>query len=510
MIDEFDDPGEIIDPTEVKRDRWQRPLLPPVNLALPRAEGDERPFTRVTTFASALGDESNLTAWKMRMVAKGMAEREDLRLLARSADASDKDELNEVAEAAFEIAGGNAGRRLGTAFHKFSEIRDRGGPDSDIDPEFLPHVNAYSAAIEAHGIEVLPDYIERLCVWERFSVAGSFDNIVMWQGQPTILDKKGGADLGYSWLKIAVQLLCYASADGIWDQENYRWLPMPEGLRQDVALVAHVPTGKRGEDARCDIYEIDLTSAGEAIRTSYEAREWLKTRNLAVKLKPAPRTSPVEMPGLGNREVRLRSDGVEVKPLSAQITEAVLAANEEDAPKPEPKKRGRPRKLASVPPPVEPLSFDEPLADVDAVSETDSGIRVSIEVLECATLDETIKAAETEPVAAGPGGRCTFCGQEHSEAVCPESEKEEEPSLPSDVEFEPADPFAALDDEEIDPFADVIVSGPLPTPQEIIITRINEAMGHADLSQIRKEALADGLWTDEMLKLGMARLESLK
>lgn len=510
MIDEFDDPGEIIDPTEVKRDRWNRPLLPPVNLTLARAEGDERAFTRVTTFASALGDESNLTAWKMRLVAKGMAEREDLRLLARSADASDKATLNEVAEAAFEIAGGNAGRRLGTAFHKFSEIRDRGGPDSLIDPEFLPHVNAYSAALDAHGIEIMPDYIERLVAWEKFSVSGSFDNVVMWQGRPTVLDKKGGADLAYSWLKIAVQLLCYASADGIWDQENYRWLPMPAGLRQDVALVAHVPTGKRGEEARCDIYVIDLAEAAEAIRISYEAREWLKTRNLAVKLKPAPSMPPVEMPGLGNREVRLRSDGVEVKPLSAQITESVLAANEEA--KPEPKKRGRPRKLASSVPPVEPLAFDEPLADVDSVSETDSGIRVSIEVLEGATLDETIKAAETEPVAAGPGGRCTFCGQEHSEAVCPESEKEEEPSLPSDVEFEPADPFADLEPqpEEIDPFADVVDEEPLPTPQEIIITRINEAMGHADLSQIRKEALADGLWTDEMLKLGMARLESLK
>ncbi len=446
MIDEFDDPGEIIDPTEVKRDRWQRPLLPPVNLALPRAEGDERPFTRVTTFASALGDESNLTAWKMRMVAKGMAEREDLRLLARSADASDKATLNEVAEAAFEIAGGNAGRRLGTAFHMFSEIRDRGGPDSDIDPEFLPHVNAYSAALEAHGIEILPDYIERLVVWEKFSVSGSFDNVVMWQGKPTILDKKGGADLAYSWLKIAVQLLCYASADGIWDQENYRWLPMPEGLRTDKALVAHVPTGKRGEDVRCDIYEIDLAEAGEAIRISYEAREWLKMRNLATKL--------VSVLGASGTVT------VDIQPLSAQITESVLAANEEV--KPEPKKRGRPRKAAVV----EPLAFEEP----------------EVEALEGAALDQEVSAAI---------GSCTFCGNAHVEMTCPEAE--------------PADPFAALDDEP-----DTVGDDPLPTPQEIIIGRINEAMSHTDLSQIRKEAMADGLWNDEMLNLGMARLESLK
>jgi hypothetical protein len=457
----------------------------------------------------------------MRMVAKGMAEREDLRILARSADASDKTTLNEVADAAFEIAGGNVGRRLGTAFHKFSEIRDRGGEDSLIDPEFLPHVNAYSAALLAHGIEIMPDYIERMVRWQKFSVAGSFDNVVMWQGKPTILDKKGGADLAYSWLKIAVQLLCYASADGIWSQEDYRWLPMPEGLRQDKALVAHVPTGKRGEAAVCDIYVVDLAEAAEAIRISYEAREWLKMRNLATKLKPAPISDAVfvripegqedptpRMTDEQRVEIQALRDALtESKPLSAQITEKVLAGNvsaqearqaagftEEDAPKPEPKKRGRPRKLASVPPPVEPLAFDEP----------------EVETIEGVELDETIKAAEAEsiPPIAGPPGRCTFCGQEHSEAVCPESLKEEEP----------ADPFAALDAEEADPFAGGVglpydeIDEPehLPSPQEIIIARINEATGHADLSQIRKDALADGLWTDQMLKLGMARLESLK
>lgn len=459
MIDEFDDPGEIIDPTEVKRDRWNRPLLPPVNLAAARAEGDEKPFTRVTTFASALGDESNLTTWKMRLVAKGMAEREDLRLLARSADATDKATLNEVAEAAFEIAGGNVGRRLGTAFHKFSEIRDRGGEDSLIDPEFLPHVNAYSAAIEAHGIEIMPDYIERLVAWEKFSVSGSFDNIVMWQGKPTVLDKKGGADLAYSWLKIAVQLLCYASADGIWDQENYRWLPMPEGLRQDKALVAHVPTGKRGEEARCDIYVIDMAEAAEAIRISYEAREWLKMRNLATKLKPGI-VNPLPGLSVGSRIPGVRTDPHTPAPLSAQITESVLAANEEA--KPEPKKRGRPRKMAAV----EPLSFEEP----------------EVETLEGADLDQEVTAAEYEQI---------------NEALADAPVFGDEPADPF-AELEPPDPFGDSDDD------------PLPTPHEIIIARINEATGHADLSQIRKEALADGLWTDEMLKLGMARLESLK
>lgn len=455
LEDEFDDPGEAVDPNAVKRDRWDRPLLPPVNTALTRAEGDVRPFTRCTTFAKTLGNESNLTAWKMRLVAKGMAEREDLRLLARSTEVTDKAGLNEVADAAFELAGGNAGRRLGTAFHNFSEIRDRGGSDDDIDPEFLPHVEAYSAALKVHGIEIMPDYIERLCAWEKFSVSGSFDNIVMWKrpgediARPTVLDKKGGADLSYSWLSIVVQLFCYASADGIWDQENYRWLPMPEGLRTDVALVAHVPTGKRGEEVVCDIYEIDLLPTAEACRISYEARDWLKTRGLAMKLK--------------------------AKPLSAQIE--VLA----DTAKP---KRGRPRKK------VEPV----------------------VEVLQGAALDAEVKASGV------PIGRCTYCGNEHIEMTCPEAPKDDTwvwPwAKPEDITVEVttteteivADVGLIVEDD--DPFGDT--ESFAMTPEEEYRLRIMDASSPVELSVIRKEAMDSGTWNDALLELGMARLAELK
>ncbi len=471
LQDEFDDPGDVVDPNAVKRDRWDRPLLPPVNLALARAEGDVRPFTRCTTFASALGDESNLARWKMRMVAKGMAEREDLRLLAKAADVTDKKDLDEVAEAAFEIAGGNIGRRLGTAFHKFSEILDRGGREDDVDPEFLPHVRAYTKMLDDYGITIMGDYIERLCAWEKFSVAGSFDNIVMYRRpgedveRPTVLDKKGGADLSYGWLKIAVQLLCYVSADAIWDQENYRWLPMPDGLRQDIALVAHVPTGKRGEETVCDLYEIDLLPAMDAVRVSYEAREWLKTRGIATKLKSEQWSADLQ-------SVQILEPA---KPLSAQITEKVLAGNE--AAKSAPKRRA-PRKKA------------EPV----------------VETLEFAELDEEVAAAEAAPVAfnpTDPNWPWPWSRPEETLVDVTADSSDSEAIIEADV---------SLVEEFDDPFAEVVeVDLELAvTPEEKFAALIRGAATPAELSQIRKEAIEEEAWTDNLLQLGMARLAELK
>lgn len=488
LEDEFDDPGDTVDPNAVKRDRWDRPLLPPVNLALARAEGDERPFTRVTTFASALGDESNLAAWKMRLVAKGMAEREDLRALAKAADITDKASLNEVAQAAFEIAGGNVGRRLGTAFHKFSEMRDRGQED-DIDPEFLPHVEAYSAALKAHGIEIMPDYIERLCVWEKFSTSGSFDNIVMYRrkgedvARPTILDKKGGADLSYGWLKIAVQLLCYASADAIWDQENYRWLPMPEGLRQDIALVAHVPTGKRGEDVVCDIYEVDLLPAVEAVRISYEARDWLKTRGLATKLK-VDRTQLIAD--------TIRSYEAEVLAEKEVADRAKIAS-----------KRRSPRKKAE--PVVEVLEGAALDAAVAAaakpIGESDDPLWIwpwRDPRLDDVTPEETAAAIDE----LGEAGLLTEGLAELKELLVEVTTTEDE--IVADI---------SLVSEDDDPFADLPVEIDLDhavTSEEKYAALIRGAATPAELSTIRREAMEEEAWSDTLLKLGMERLADLK
>ena len=53
--------------SEISRDRWVRPLITPVGGGKPVG------YTRVSTLAKALDDTTNLTAWKLRTAAVGLA-----------------------------------------------------------------------------------------------------------------------------------------------------------------------------------------------------------------------------------------------------------------------------------------------------------------------------------------------------------------------------------------------------------------------------------------------------
>src|SRR5215831_14489249 len=98
-------------PPAIRRDRWLRPLV------VPPGGGKPVPYTRCTTYVSALEDTYNLSRWQQRMVAIGLAERQDL-LLAVAAHRDDKAHLNELCEKALEAAKGSAPATTGTALHK--------------------------------------------------------------------------------------------------------------------------------------------------------------------------------------------------------------------------------------------------------------------------------------------------------------------------------------------------------------------------------------------------------
>src|SRR6185369_17223768 len=103
------------------RDRFKRPTLTdPVT-------GEKTTYQRVTTLAGMIDDTYNLTLWKMRGVAKGVAWRDDLRIAAHTIDDSTKDgkaALDEICEKALDAAGGGAGAAMGTAFHRVTQIAD--------------------------------------------------------------------------------------------------------------------------------------------------------------------------------------------------------------------------------------------------------------------------------------------------------------------------------------------------------------------------------------------------
>jgi hypothetical protein len=79
--------------TEPRRDRWGRYIIPDPET------GEDREWTRATTIAGVLPDRFNLERWGERMVAYGLAQRDDLLLLAQSVQdpKADKRKLDRIA-----------------------------------------------------------------------------------------------------------------------------------------------------------------------------------------------------------------------------------------------------------------------------------------------------------------------------------------------------------------------------------------------------------------------------
>jgi len=287
--DLFDPPSLPPGATEedgVRRDRYGRYLLPHPT------SGREAPWTRVTTFAKTISDTYTLNMWGRRMSVKGLTMRPDLYALAASTSLDNRDALNKIAEQAAEVAGSKTAASLGTALHSFTEVYDR-GEDPQVPSPWDADVRAYAAALEAEGLAVVPDLIERIVLCQRYSVAGTFDRVFRvtrphvveigdWAfglepGELVMGDLKTGRDLSYGWGEIAVQLALYANADRMWDPADRVHRAMPE-VRKDVAVVVHLPVGQ----AKATVYDVDIAAGWQAAELCAQVRNWRKVQGLAV------------------------------------------------------------------------------------------------------------------------------------------------------------------------------------------------------------------------------------
>lgn len=262
------------DPTEdgVKRDRYGRYLLPHPDTRV------EQGWTRVTTLAKSASDTFNLDRWGLRMAMKGLMQRPDLQAMVSATPLEEKDKLNKIGEDAKEAAGSKARANLGTALHKFSETVDADPAAIDtIGPAWKSDIEAYVAALAEHGFEVVPAYIERICLNPEVEAAGTFDRI-LWHkpsGQLVIGDLKTGEDLSYGWLEIAIQLACYAKAPWLWNKQLETWEPMPE-VSQTKAVVMHLPVGKK----KCDLYWVNVKVGWQGAQLCHTVREWRRTKGV--------------------------------------------------------------------------------------------------------------------------------------------------------------------------------------------------------------------------------------
>lgn len=273
IVDAFSDPAGSY---EVKRDRWKRYLLPDPYT------GEERAWTRASTLARCLADEYQLTGWKLRMVAIGIAKSKDLAagvLAIKDPDEPEaKKTLKDIVGKAMERAESSRGATFGTALHNFTHRLDRGEPMASLNaPEPLDaDLVEYQATLARYGLGIVPDLIERIVVCPDLGAAGTLDRILSQHPGPfsqcplTVGDLKTGKTVDWSWLEWAIQLAIYANATHMWDPVTASYIPMPapDVLDRDRALIIHLPVGK----ATGTVYGVNLIEGYEAAKLAERVR----------------------------------------------------------------------------------------------------------------------------------------------------------------------------------------------------------------------------------------------
>lgn len=255
---------------DVPRDRWGRPLIVPASGGKPVA------YTRTTTLAK-LGDTTQLTKWKQRMVLLGAVAKPDILLFARGVvdphSRDGKKAMDNIAEQAMEAADANRRRELGTAMHGLCQQMDRGDDMSGVPDVYKADLRAYWEA--TRGLRVVE--METFGVLDELQVAGRWDRVVEVGGRRYVADIKTGEHVEYGALDIAIQLACYSRMTPYSTVTGERTPRTPDTQPDlDRAIVIHLPV----ESGRCDLKWIDIRTGWEAAKVAAEVRRLRSMRDL--------------------------------------------------------------------------------------------------------------------------------------------------------------------------------------------------------------------------------------
>lgn len=265
--------GDALAREEPPRDRWGRVLLPDV-------DGRSTAYTRATTLAKALsGDKPGLTAWKIRLAMHGVVGNRTLHNLVAVTPLTDKAALDDIARRALEYAGANDGASKGSTLHAAC-ARARVVPESfaTLPADLQADVTAYAKCLNAAGVELDVDLIERMVVNDAVMCAGSFDDVVTVKGLPGryVFDLKTAQDLSYSDAQdeIEIQLAVYANANlmvprrWVASKGRAQFEAVPDGISKRWAIVAHLPAGS----ATCTLHWVDIRRGWMRAKLAFEAR----------------------------------------------------------------------------------------------------------------------------------------------------------------------------------------------------------------------------------------------
>ena len=264
------------DSGDVPRDQWGRYELPD-----PRTGEKTDGWTRATTFAATLAEQYALRVWKERQVVWGLARRPDLLTLASTISGpEDKKALGAIVEEAHVAAGTQAKANRGTSIHRACQASEL-GRHHEVPEELRPHVAGFFKAVRDAGLELLPEYVERVVIVERYHVAGQLDNLVRCpDGKIRVLDKKTGR-MDYSDVEFAVQQAVYAHADAMFNYATGRYEPAPE-IATDYAILAHIDP----DTGHCELLRINIEWGWLWARTCAEVMDIRKTKHVITPYVP--------------------------------------------------------------------------------------------------------------------------------------------------------------------------------------------------------------------------------
>lgn len=309
-------PGITLDRPAVdwERDQYQRPKIRTLGTTgKPRKE--TRSYTRVTTFAAALDDGTNLMRWRMRRVLLGVAARPDYvtQALALTDRDDDKAALNELAEKCLEAAGPDKAG-IGTALHAFTERLDRGEPLGNVPEQYRASLDAYLEATAC----ITWTHRECRTVHDELEVAGTPDGF----GYCSIPDPDGVTDalrvidtktgrIDYP-AKFSTQLAIYAHSD-LYDPATGLRTPIEVNTRWGI--ITHLPPDRSGE---VELLWLPLEPGWRGALIAGPVRDWRK-ESKALKLVPF-----VTLPAKADDEV----NGTPAPPSGLDTPEAAEAAGE--------------------------------------------------------------------------------------------------------------------------------------------------------------------------------------
>lgn len=269
---------------EANRDQWGRPKI-----TLPDEDG-EIGYRRASSYGAPLEDTSALEKWKLRQVARGIAQRSSLQLAVTRSEMgliseefdeqkAAKKELDVLCEQAMEAVGSGEKAVIGTAEHHIFEKVDMGLDPGHIPEQWKPDLAAYREL--TRGFESVS--VELFVVQDEHRVAGTLDRAVRLRhemvtpdgtvldpGTVIIGDVKTAQRMNFAGAKFAVQCWVYATGTPYNPITKLREPWEHEPPSRDWAVIFHVASGS----GQARLYWVDLRAAAEAAEIVRDVYTW--------------------------------------------------------------------------------------------------------------------------------------------------------------------------------------------------------------------------------------------